>query len=72
MARFRYGEEFWFVSGFFFIRSVVSEVKVNLSKIAFCFRLLLVELIIFGSRIILQKPYSMQLRCGVNQWVFFF
>lgn len=59
MARFRHGEEFWFVSGFVFIRSVVSEVKVNLSKIAFCFRLLLVELIIFGSRIILQKPYSM-------------
>lgn len=60
MARFRYGEEFWFVSGFVFIRSVVLEVKVrNLSKIAFCFRLLLVELIIFGSRIILQKPYSM-------------
>ena len=48
MARFRYGEEFWFVSGFFFIRSVVSEVKVNLSKIAFCFCLLSVEFIILA------------------------
>ena len=33
---------------FFFIRSVVLEVKVNLSKIAFCFCLLSVEFIILA------------------------